>query len=338
MVTASPSDSGLLLVDKPQGVTSHDVVAAVRSTLHMRKVGHAGTLDPMATGMLVIGFGYGTRLLAHLVNHDKTYEATIRLGQASDTDDADGTLLAVPDGVSERMGRLVGDGRRLRQRLQDEVNRRFLGPIEQVPSAFSAIKVNGRRAYDLVREGKDVSLASRRVTIDSYDVIRACGLVTGGGSVVVDVRVRISCSSGTYIRALARDLGEALAVGGHLTELRRTRVGRFLIDDPHVITARRQIRSVVNREGIAVQRGRAIVDGDATSVRAHALSLFDSVRRSMGTVSIDESQARDLRHGRRITADIAALSAAYVQGTADVVGLVEPADAGQARPVAVFAV
>ena len=232
------TDSGLLIVDKPQGVTSHDIVAAVRGALHMKRVGHAGTLAPMATGVLVVGFGNATRLLNVIVEHDKTYEATIRLGQRTTTDDADGEV------VSTRPASAMS-----REALQAVVDARFTGTIEQVPNAYSAIKINGQRAYDLARDGQEVRLKARPVTIHEFAVLdarpvlvaTAAGEQSGGspegrtpgddesrdGSVpALDVDVRVACSAGTYIRALARDLGAALGVGGHLTRLRRTRVGR----------------------------------------------------------------------------------------------------------------
>ncbi|NEM90410.1 tRNA pseudouridine(55) synthase TruB [Galbitalea soli] len=206
--------SGILLVDKPTGMTSHDVVSRVRRLAGTRKVGHAGTLDPLATGLLVLGIDSATRLLTYLVGLDKRYEATIRLGQATTTDDVEGEPLGSPAdtvAVSEESIRTAIEA--------------LTGGIEQVPSSVSAIKVAGRRAYDLVREGEEVALPARRVTVSRFDVMatrRADGL---------ELDVVVECSSGTYIRALARDLGAALGVGGHLTALRRTRVGPFTVSD-----------------------------------------------------------------------------------------------------------
>lgn len=209
------SGSGILLVDKPGGMTSHDVVARVRRLAGTRKVGHAGTLDPMATGLLVAGVNSSTRLLTYLVGLDKEYEATILLGVATSSDDADGDVTAVTDA-----SRVTEDD--VRTALAA-----FVGEIDQVPSAVSAIKVAGRRAYDLARAGEAVELAPRRVTISAIEVLRVDGAS-------VDVRVR--CSSGTYIRAIARDLGAALGVGGHLTALRRTEVGPFRVADAAPLT------------------------------------------------------------------------------------------------------
>jgi tRNA pseudouridine55 synthase len=201
--------TGLIIVDKPAGMTSHDVVARIRRIAGTRRVGHGGTLDPMATGVLVIGVGRATRLLTYVIGAGKGYAATIRLGQSTVTDDAEGEVVAsVPaDAVTDEAIR-AGLGA-------------LTGEISQVPSAVSAIKVNGKRAYARVRAGEDVALAARTVTVSRLDLL-ALRRLPG----VIDLDVDVSCSSGTYIRALARDLGTALGVGGHLTALRRTFVGR----------------------------------------------------------------------------------------------------------------
>jgi tRNA pseudouridine55 synthase len=206
--------SGLLVVDKPAGLTSHTAVARARRLVGSRRVGHAGTLDPMATGVLVLGVGRGTRLLHYLVGVDKEYEATVRLGAATTTDDAEGEVVRTADADS------------ITEQDVATAVETFVGEIDQVPSAVSAIKVDGKRAYARVRDGEDVSLAPRRVTVSRFDVIDVRR--TGDG---VDVDVRVACSSGTYVRALARDLGETLGVGGHLTALRRTSVGCFSLDE-----------------------------------------------------------------------------------------------------------
>jgi tRNA pseudouridine55 synthase len=202
--------SGLIIVDKPQRLTSHDVVGRIRKLAGTRRVGHAGTLDPMATGVLVVGVEKATRLLGHLALTEKEYTGTIRLGQATASDDADGALTAaVPAGH-------VTDAEVLAAIAS------LTGEIEQVPPGVSAIKVAGERAYKLARAGAAPELAARRVTVSVFaaDAIRRDGDV-------IDVDVRVTCSSGTYIRALARDVGAQLAVGGHLTALRRTRVGPY---------------------------------------------------------------------------------------------------------------
>ena len=209
---------GIVVVDKPAGMTSHDVVGRCRRLFGTRKVGHAGTLDPMATGVLVVGIERATKILGLLTATDKSYAATIRLGQSTSTEDAEGELLqAVPaDDVTHAA--IEGAVARLR------------GDIEQVPSSVSAIKVDGQRAYKLAREGKTVELAARPVRIDRFEV-----LATRRHDSIVDVDVEVDCSSGTYIRALARDVGATLGVGGHLTALRRTRVGSFGLGEAHTL-------------------------------------------------------------------------------------------------------
>lgn len=202
---------GIVLVDKPQGPTSHDVVAKIRKAFNTRKVGHAGTLDPMATGMLVIGIGRATRLLGYLTAHDKEYEATIRLGISTDTDDETGEVLSSASTAA------ITDNQIL------EVVRNYRGPISQRPSAVSAIKLDGKRAYARVRDGEEVDIPARDVVIHDLEIIN----VSRPESDVIDVDVRVVCSAGTYIRALARDIGADLGVGGHLTALRRTRSGQF---------------------------------------------------------------------------------------------------------------
>jgi tRNA pseudouridine55 synthase len=259
--------TGLLLVDKPQGLTSHDVVARARRALGTRKVGHAGTLDPMATGLLTLGADSATRLLTYLVGLDKTYETTMRLGAATTTDDAEGETVSTADPAvvaavtDEQLARGI---------------RALTGEIDQRPSSVSAIKVDGRRAYDRVRAGEEVELASRRVTISAFDVLAVRRLASADGA-AIEVDARIDCSSGTYIRALARDLGAALGIGGHLTALRRTRVGPFAVAD------------AVSLEALAEQ-GASLLASPA----AVAEQLFP-------VLVVDAAQARDLGHGKVLT-------------------------------------
>ncbi|WP_328994954.1 tRNA pseudouridine(55) synthase TruB [Kribbella sp. NBC_01245] len=218
-VTDVSAVDGIVVVDKPQGLTSHQVVARIRRLAGTRKVGHAGTLDPMATGVLVVGLNRATRLLGHLQIADKSYDATIRLGATTTTDDAEGSIENVaPSGAVEAV---------TAEAIEAAVTA-YRGEISQVPSKVSAIKVDGRRAYERVRAGEEVALKARVVTVSRYDVrdVRVVESVDGVGP-FVDVDVTVDCSSGTYIRALARDLGTDLGVGGHLTALRRTRVGSF---------------------------------------------------------------------------------------------------------------
>jgi tRNA pseudouridine55 synthase len=206
------SIDGIVLVDKPAGPTSHDVVAKIRKVFNTRKVGHAGTLDPMATGLLVIGVGRATRLLGYLSAHDKEYFGTIRLGITTTTDDAQGEVV---DQVSTQA---------ITESMILETVREFRGPIMQQPSAVSAIKIDGKRAYTRVRDGEEVNIPPRSVMIHDLEIIE---VVHVDHLDVIDVKVRVVCSAGTYIRALARDIGAKLSVGGHLTELRRTRSGVF---------------------------------------------------------------------------------------------------------------
>ncbi|WP_446213213.1 tRNA pseudouridine(55) synthase TruB [Micromonospora sp. IBSANI012] len=209
------SGDGLIVVDKPGGMTSHDVVARIRRLARTRRVGHGGTLDPMATGVLVIGVGRATRLLTYVIGAGKSYTATVRLGQATVTDDAEGDVIATTP---------AGE-------LTDEAVRAafaaLAGEVDQVPSAVSAIKINGQRAYKRVREGESVELPARRVTISRLDVLA----IRRDTPDVLDVDIDVTCSSGTYIRAIARDAGLALRVGGHLTALRRTAVGGFRLTE-----------------------------------------------------------------------------------------------------------
>jgi tRNA pseudouridine55 synthase len=250
---------GLVVVDKPAGLTSHDVVARVRRLAKTRRVGHGGTLDPMATGVLVIGVNRATRLLTYVIGARKRYTATIRLGETTVTDDADGDVtVAVPAaGVTDDAIRAV---------LAAQT-----GDIEQVPSAVSAIKIDGRRAYHRVREGEDVELPARRVTVyrlDVLDIHRPSDLT------VIDVNVEVECSSGTYIRAIARDAGRALGVGGHLTALRRTAVGDFTLAEAATLAE-------------LEERAPDVV----------ALSLADAARRAFRHRMASADEAKVLRHG-----------------------------------------
>jgi tRNA pseudouridine55 synthase len=212
------TEAGIVVVDKPAGMTSHDVVGRCRRVFSTRKVGHAGTLDPMATGVLVVGIDRATKILGLLTATDKSYAGTIRLGQTTSTEDAEGELLqrvSADDVTDEQIEAAVAALR---------------GEIDQIPSAVSAIKVGGKRAYQLAREGQTVELAARRVRIERFDVV-----AVRRQDALVDVDVEVDCSSGTYIRALARDVGAALAVGGHLAALRRTRVGSYGLDQARTL-------------------------------------------------------------------------------------------------------
>jgi tRNA pseudouridine55 synthase len=252
-VTGQPGQGGLVIVDKPAGLSSHDVVGRLRKIAHTRKVGHAGTLDPMATGVLVLGVERATRLLGHLSGGDKRYTATIRLGESRDTDDAEGAVLSTADasGVAEaavRAGVAV-----------------LTGEIMQVPTRISAIKVDGERAYALARAGQEVELAARPVTVSAFEV----GAIRRVGT-FLDLEVDVTCSSGTYIRALARDLGAGLGVGGHLTALRRTRVGPFDLTGAHTLEALAEHLVLVPlREAAAALFPRRDLDAEAARIVGH---------------------------------------------------------------------
>jgi len=324
--------SGILLVDKPAGITSHDVVSRTRKRAGTKKVGHAGTLDPMATGLLVLGINSSTRLLTYVVGLDKEYLATIRLGASTVTDDREGDRLdqastedidaITPQAVVAEIARLTGD-------------------IQQVPSTVSAIKVDGKRAYALVRAGETVELRSRAVTVSAFELLgtrrvavetetataaaaeanmatttttttaTAADQIADTATTNLDLDVRVECSSGTYIRALARDLGAALGVGGHLTALRRTRIGPFRVEDA--------------------------ADLATMVVADHLLAPADVASALFPTIALDAQQVVDLTHGKRIrfadTADAAPVAAIAPDGR--LVGLLT-IDAGVAKPLVNF--
>ena len=261
--TQTPLVDGLLVVDKPAGLTSHDVVARVRRLARTRRVGHAGTLDPMATGVLVLGVGRATKLLTYLVGADKTYDATIRLGVSTVTDDAEGQPLARTDtsGVTDEQ---VGAGVPA-----------LTGAIAQVPSSVSAIKVGGQRSYARVRAGEDVALPPRPVTVRRFDV-RDVRRGSEAGSAVLDLDVTVEVTSGTYVRALARDLAAALGVGGHLTRLRRTAVGPYVLDGARTL--------------------------EQLAERYEVLPLADAARAAFPARELTGDEVRTLRFGQRVAA------------------------------------
>ena len=281
--------SGLVIVDKPAGITSHDVVSRVRRLAGTRKVGHAGTLDPMATGVLVLGINRATRLLGHLMLTEKAYDATVRLGVATTTDDAEGEVVstAPTDGLTEDA---------IRAALAS-----FVGDIEQVPTAVSAIKVDGQRAYQRVRAGEDVQLEARPVTIHALDVHAVRGS---------DVDISVRCSSGTYIRAIARDLGARLGVGGHLTALRRTAVGAFDL------------------------AGASTLEELAEEFRM--VPIAEAARATFPSYDLDDRRAADVRVGRKL--DLALTGQTAVFGPdGEFLALYEPTDLPDlARAVSVF--
>jgi tRNA pseudouridine55 synthase len=241
-VIGSGMTDGIVIVDKPLEWTSHDVVARVRKLAGTRRVGHAGTLDPMATGVLVVGVGRATRLLGHLAMSDKDYTATIRLGVTTTTDDAEGDVVAKADASG------------LSDALLLACMASLTGEIEQVPSSFSAVKIGGVPAYKRARHGEEVVLEPRRVSVERFELLERRG---------DDVDVLVTCSSGTYVRALARDLGAALGVGAHLTALRRTRSGGFGVDSAMTLDELSAAFTVTPlSEAVAASFPRIDVDAD----------------------------------------------------------------------------
>ncbi|MFP5072987.1 tRNA pseudouridine(55) synthase TruB [Pseudonocardia nantongensis] len=290
-----PPPPGLVIVDKDRGPTSHDVVGKLRRIMGTRKVGHAGTLDPMATGVLVVGIERATKLLGHLSLDTKAYTATVRLGTGTDTDDAEGTPLGEPadtagvteDAVRAAMATLTGD-------------------IEQVPSAVSAIKIDGKRAYQRIRDGETVEIPARPVTVSGFALL---GLCRDGPW--CDLDVAVECSSGTYVRALARDLGAALGTGGHLTALRRTRVGPFTLEHARTV------------EELAAAPGLS-------------LDVAAAVGTAFPRLDVDDAAADDVRFGRSLPA--AGLAGTFGVFGPDGTALALMADRGPvARPVVVLA-
>ncbi|MET0974082.1 MAG: tRNA pseudouridine(55) synthase TruB [Leifsonia sp.] len=279
------TSSGILLLDKPQGWTSHDAVARTRRLAGTRKVGHAGTLDPMATGLLILGIESSTRLLTYIVGVDKEYTATVRLGSSTTTDDAEG----------DELGRARASA--VEAVTEDDIRRVMTiltGDIEQVPSAVSAIKVDGKRAYARVRAGESVELKARPVTVSAFE-LASITPVDG----YLDLEVRVECSSGTYVRALARDLGMGLGIGGHLTALRRTRVGPFRVEDAGTL--------------------------ETIDVAAALIAPADAARALFPVYALSAEQAVDLGHGKRIATDDARPAGPHAAIAPDgrLIGLVE---------------
>jgi tRNA pseudouridine55 synthase len=281
---------GLVVVDKPGGMTSHDVVGRLRRILGTRKIGHAGTLDPMATGVLVCGVGRATKLLGHLALDTKSYSATIRLGATTTTDDVEGEIVETADarGVPDTA---IAAG-----------IAELTGAIQQVPSSVSAIKVDGQRAYARVRAGEEFVLPARPVTVSEFTLVARHG---------TDLEVVVACSSGTYVRALARDLGARLGVGGHLTALRRTRVGPFGLDHARTLD-------------------------ELEAEPRLSLPLDRAVDTAFARHDLNDVAATDVSHGKRL----APFGSAGVYGVfgpdGHVVALMRD-EGGQARPVVVLA-
>ena len=285
--------SGLLLVDKPGGITSHGAVSAARRAMGTRKIGHAGTLDPMATGLLILGVERATRLLGHLALHDKEYLATIRLGSSTVTDDAEGDVVET---ASPEL--LAG----ITEVVIDRAMLDLTGAILQVPSSVSAIKVDGKRSYARVRAGEDVELKAREVTVSRFTrsaIRRERGWI--------DIDVQVECTTGTYVRALARDLGRNLGVGAHLTMLRRTRIGAFRV---------------------------AEAAGLDSLARSSLIPIAEAARACFPSIELSESDADHVSHGRRISLDLAEATA-LLSASGELLALAE-SDGERLRYLAVF--
>jgi tRNA pseudouridine55 synthase len=285
---------GFLVVDKEPGMTSHDVVAIARRALNTRKVGHAGTLDPMATGVLVLGFNNGTRLLQYITDGDKSYQATIVLGASTITDDFEGEVIAVADASS------ITDAQ-----IHAELNT-MRGTFMQRPSSVSAVKVDGERAYDRVRAGEVVVLASREVTISQLDVLAIRRM-----DLKIAIDIEVTCSAGTYIRSIARDCGDALKVGGHLSALRRTRVAGFGLDGAVSLAA--------------------LKSGEFST-----LDLSDVARATFPVRDISLDEKLELSFGRTLAANSAEGIHAGISSSNELIALLSNVD-GKAKPIAVFA-
>ena len=287
-------EHGFLVVDKEPGMTSHDVVAIARRALNTRKVGHAGTLDPMATGVLVLGFNNGTRLLQYITDGDKSYQATIVLGASTITDDFEGAVIATADASD-----ITDD------QIHAELNT-MRGTFMQRPSSVSAVKVDGERAYDRVRAGEVVLLASREVTISQLDVLAIRRV-----AMKIEIDIEVTCSAGTYIRSIARDCGDVLKVGGHLSALRRTRVAGFGLDGAVSLAA--------------------LKSGEFST-----LDLSDVSRATFPVRDISLDEKLELSFGRTLAANSAAGIHAGISSSNELIALLSNVD-GKAKPIAVFA-
>lgn len=292
-----PAESGIIVIDKPAAATSHDVVAAVRRLAQTRKVGHAGTLDPAATGVLVLGIGAGTKLLTYLSGADKDYVSTFRLGQETDTEDADGQIVATPgiDASDEEIDAAITS---------------LNGPISQIPSAYSAKKIDGKRAYDLARAGEKVELKAVDVMISR--MVRTSPVTRTDQ--LADFDVEVSCSSGTYIRALARQTGQALGSIGHITALKRTRVGGFGESESRSIE---ELAELVLSEPLPV------------------IPMAEAARRALPAVEITAKQEQSLRYGQFIDIDATEFPAALIRD--EVLVAIGKERGDQVGPAVVFA-
>ena len=297
MTQQNKTPDGLVIVDKPSGFTSHDVVAKMRGIARTRRVGHAGTLDPMATGVLVLGVEKATKLLGHLALTEKEYLGTIRLGQNTLTDDAEGDITSSTDASQ------------VTREAIDAGVAKLTGRIMQVPSKVSAIKIDGKRSYARVRGGEDFEIPARPVTVSSFQVYDVREEVAADGTPVLDLVVSVVCSSGTYIRALARDLGADLGVGGHLTALRRTRVGPYKLDGARTLDQLQQELTVMPiadaataafpRWNVDERRARLLTNGVRLEMPEEysgvgAVAVFDPAGQLLALVEEEKGKAKSL--------------------------------------------
>ncbi|GAQ56026.1 tRNA pseudouridine(55) synthase TruB [Streptomyces acidiscabies] len=297
-MTSKPTPpDGLVIVDKPSGFTSHDVVAKMRGIARTRRVGHAGTLDPMATGVLVLGVERATKLLGHLALTEKEYLGTVRLGQTTVTDDAEGEITASADASA------------VTREQVDAGVAKLTGDIMQVPSKVSAIKIDGVRSYKRARDGEDFEIPARPVKISSFQVYDVRAAVAEDGTPVLDLVVSVVCSSGTYIRALARDLGTDLGVGGHLTALRRTRVGPYKLDSARTLDQLQEELTVMpvadaaiaafRRWDVDAKRARLLLNGVRLDMPDEyagvgAVAVFDPEGQFLALVESEKGKAKSL--------------------------------------------
>ncbi|MFE7571690.1 tRNA pseudouridine(55) synthase TruB [Streptomyces sp. NPDC057539] len=295
MTQQNTTPDGLVIVDKPSGFTSHDVVAKMRGIARTRRVGHAGTLDPMATGVLVLGVERATKLLGHLALTEKEYLGTIRLGQNTVTDDAEGEITSSTDASAVKRDAI------------DAGVAALTGALMQVPSKVSAIKIDGKRSYARVRGGEEFEIPARPVTVSSFRLYDVREAVAEDGTPVLDLVVSVVCSSGTYIRALARDLGAGLGVGGHLTALRRTRVGPYALDAAKTLDQLQEELTVMPvaeaaaaafaRWDVDEKRAKLLINGvrlDMPSYATSPVAAFDPQGRFVALVEEQNGKAKSL--------------------------------------------
>lgn len=296
--------SGILLIDKPEGVTSFDVVSQLRHTLQTKKVGHAGTLDPFASGLLVCAYGSATRLLPYITHQYKTYDTTIRLGTSSSTDDCDGDIYPQSLLIRQKMEDLLRTlppsdidtpSQKMWCDVEEIVNTYFMGPIAQTPSKYSAVRINGKHAYELARAGEEVDIAPRSVIISSFNITK-CKIIANENGIFCDIDARITCSAGTYIRALGRDIGERMGLKAYLTSLRRIAIGDFSVAGSLGARAACVKKIIKNGDTKVLSR----IYWQDNNVRSYILSPAYVARTSMPWWDITQEERDNLRYGKKI--------------------------------------